>query len=113
MVGPAYPYLITSDWDYGFRAQRLTDLITQAPGKIDLAYVQKMQFDNLSLNAETLVPILRGLQVQWGTPAEAAALDMLKKWDFHETMSSFQGICALISGESKTVSPFSFCERVN
>jgi penicillin G amidase len=88
VVGPDYPYLITSDWDYGFRARRITDLITQAPGKIDLAYIQGMQFDSTSLNAETLVPVLTGLKVQWGTPEQAAALELLNKWDFRETMDS-------------------------
>ncbi len=28
-----YPYLITHDWDYGFRAQRIVDMIKNAPGK--------------------------------------------------------------------------------
>ncbi len=88
VVSPTYPYLITTDWDYGFRAQRITSMITQAPGKIDLAYIQKMQYDSTSLNAETLVPILTSLKVQWGTQEQAAALDMLNHWDFRETMDS-------------------------
>ncbi len=75
VVSPDYPYLISSDWDYGFRAQRITDLITQAPGKIDLAYIQKMQFDNTSLNAETLVPLLLGLKDQWDTTSQTGALE--------------------------------------
>ena len=53
-----YKYLITTDWDYGFRAQRIVDMLQQSPGKIDIAYIQKMQGDDKSLNAETLIPIL-------------------------------------------------------
>jgi len=37
-----YPYLITRDWDYGFRAQRIVDIIGNAPGKIDIAYMQSL-----------------------------------------------------------------------
>ena len=88
VVGPDYPHLITTDWDYGFRAQRISDMINQAPGKIDLPYIQMMQYDNLCLNAQTLVPILTGLEFKWSVPAEATAFDMLKQWDFHETMDS-------------------------
>ena len=88
VVGPGYPYLITTDWDYGYRAQRISDLITKAPGPIDLAYLQKMQFDNTDLNAATLVPILAGLQVRWGTAAQAQALDELKNWDDTATADS-------------------------
>jgi penicillin G amidase len=88
VAGSGYPYLITADWDYGFRARRITDLINQAPGKIDLAYVQKMQFDSTNLNAEALVPVLSGLKVQWGSPAETVAMNLLKQWDFRETMDS-------------------------
>jgi penicillin amidase len=88
VVGPDYPYLITSDWDYGFRAQRIVDLITTASGPIDRATIEKMQFDNADLNAAALLPILTGLKVQWGTPAQAVALDMLKNWDDKATADS-------------------------
>ncbi len=29
-IGEQYPYLLTDDWDYGYRAQRITDLLEQA-----------------------------------------------------------------------------------
>jgi penicillin amidase len=41
-----YPNWITYDWDYGFRAQRIVDMIQNAPGKIDSAYIQQMQGDS-------------------------------------------------------------------
>jgi penicillin amidase len=83
-----YPFLITTDWDYGFRAQRIKDLITTAPGKIDIAYIQKMQGDSYDSNAVTLVPILTNLDLQAGTPNQARALDLLKNWDFQADMDS-------------------------
>ena len=88
VVDASYPYLITTDWDYGYRAQRITDLIQAAPGPIDLAYIEKMQFDNLDPNAATLVPILTGLDVQWGSPVQVQAVAELKAWDFTATADS-------------------------
>lgn len=72
------PQLITTDWDYGFRANRIVDLIKNAPGKIDIAYIQKMQGDGYDANAATFVPLLAQLQF---TGNDAAALDLLKNWD--------------------------------
>jgi len=40
-----YEHFVTDDWAYGYRAQRIVDMILEAPGKIDLAYMQKMQGD--------------------------------------------------------------------
>jgi penicillin amidase len=88
VVGPDYPYLITRDWDYGFRAQRIVDMITHAPGPIDIKYIQQMQGDDLDLNAQTLVPVLTQLSFQAGTPDQAVALDLLKSWDYQDRMDS-------------------------
>ena len=81
-----YPYLVTTDWDYGFRAQRIVDMLKQAPGKIDSAYFQKMQGDDKSLNAETMVPILMQIQLD---PSLAMIRDQyLANWDYQETVDS-------------------------
>jgi penicillin amidase len=88
VVGAGYPYLITTDWDYGFRASRIANMITKAPGKIDIAYIQKMQGDDYDSNAATLVPILTQLTFQAGTPNQAAALNLLKNWDYQTSMDS-------------------------
>jgi penicillin amidase len=75
-----YPYLITRDWDYGFRAQRIVDMITSAPGKIDIAYFQSMQGDTFDANALTYVPLL--LQLDELSNGEVQAQNLLKDWDF-------------------------------
>ena len=88
-VPPAgYKYLITNDWDYGFRANRIVDLIKNAPGKIDIPYIQSMQGDMFDANGPVYVPLL---QQAVGTPSDstqAAALDLVNKWDFQARADS-------------------------
>ncbi len=88
VVGADYPYHITSDWDYGFRANRIVNMIENAPGPIDIASIQKMQGDSYDSNAATLVPILAQVDLQTGTPNQAVALDLLKNWDYQARMDS-------------------------
>jgi penicillin amidase len=88
VVGTEYPYLITTDWNYGFRANRIVDMITNAPGPIDIAYIQQMQGDNFDANAETYVPLLTQLDFQPATPNQASGLDLLKNWDYQAGMDS-------------------------
>lgn len=85
-VGTQYPHLITTDWDYGFRAERIVDLIEHAPGPVDSAYIQKMQGDDLDLNAEKLVPVL--LQVPLEDSHLESTRNILQGWDFQDQMDS-------------------------
>jgi penicillin amidase len=86
VVGPDYPYLITKDWNYGFRAARIVDMIQNAPGPIDIAYIQKMQGDDKDLLAESLVPILMKLPLD-DTRLQNAR-QILQGWDFQDRMDS-------------------------
>jgi len=81
-----YPYLITTEWDYGQRAARIVDMIENAPGKIDIAYIQNMHGDSKNLNAETLVPILLSVKLE---PELASVRDQfLGSWNYQETADS-------------------------
>jgi len=88
VVGAGYPYLITSDWDYGFRANRIATMIESAPAPIDIPYIQKMQGDDYDANAATFVPLLEQLTIPAKTPNQAVALDLLKNWDYQVRMDS-------------------------
>lgn len=83
-----YPHLITYDWDYGFRASRIGELIESAPGKIDSAYIQQMQADAYDANAEVYLPILLKMNEGFARPNEAIAFDLLKRWDYQATADS-------------------------
>ena len=86
VVSPDYPYLITTNWDTGFRSQRIVDMIENAPGPIDAAYIQTMQGDNGNLNAATLMPILMAV------PLNDAHLDAVRQlfvgWNYQDHMDS-------------------------
>ena len=77
-----YSNFITYDWDYGFRAQRITDMIKNAPGKIDIAYIQKMQGDDYDANGPVYVPLLLNMDPESATSNETTALDLLKNWNY-------------------------------
>jgi len=81
-----YQYLITKDWDYGQRAARIVDMIQNAPGKIDAAYIQSIHGDSKNLNAEVLTPILLSIKLD---PELAAVRDQyLSDWDYQEIADS-------------------------
>jgi len=81
-----YPYFVTADWNYGFRAERIVDMIESAQGKIDIAYFQSMHGDSKNLNAETLVPILLAVELD---PELATVRDqLLGSWDYRNSADS-------------------------
>ncbi len=86
VVGSSYPHIITTDWDYGYRALRITEMIEKAPGPVDIAYLQKMQGDNKDLIAQTIVPYL--LKIPFEDSRLKAAQDLLQKWDYQNQMDS-------------------------
>jgi penicillin amidase len=81
-----YPYLITAEWDFGFRAARIVELIENAPSPINVAYIQQMQGDSYDANAATFVPLL--LSAPLDDPHLAVVRDMLTGWDYQARMDS-------------------------
>ncbi|HEX7744526.1 MAG TPA: penicillin acylase family protein [Micromonosporaceae bacterium] len=95
VIGPQYPHLLTRDWSYGYRSQRIRDLIAAARehGPIGVADVQSMQFDNRNGFAPVLVPAVRSA-LQSGDPADravAAAEDLWSDWDFQQPADGADG----------------------
>jgi penicillin amidase len=85
VTGPDYPYLITHDWNYGYRARRIVDLVAGAAG-VTLADIAAMQNDTYDLNAQAIVPYLLNIGVS--DPIEQAARDVLAGWDFRTGVDS-------------------------
>ncbi|TMR99699.1 penicillin acylase family protein [Nonomuraea basaltis] len=89
VAGPEYSHLITADWTYGYRGQRILDLLAEqtARGKLDVAAVRRTQFDNRNGFAPVVVPALLAAPLG-GDATVARARDLLKGWDFQQDADS-------------------------
>lgn len=87
VIGPSYPHMLTTDWAYGYRSQRIHELIELArdAGKITVADVQTMQFDNRNGFAPTLVPAVEAaLATADVSSLTRTAADLWKEWDHQQ-----------------------------
>jgi len=78
VVDDKYPYFISRDWDVGYRAQRITDMI-RAKDKLSADDIKAIHGDDYDLFADQLAPYLQVLKAS--APIQKAALDALMKWD--------------------------------
>ncbi|MFI0513968.1 penicillin acylase family protein [Streptomyces sp. WSLK1-5] len=84
-----YPYTLTTDWGYGTRSRRITDLIEQkikGGGKISTDDMRQMQLDNSSEIAKLLVPKLLKIDVE--DKAVRQAQELLEGWDYTQDADS-------------------------
>lgn len=84
-----YPYLLTEDFGYGARSQRINDLVrkkTEDGGKISMQDMQDMQMDNSSEIAKLLVPRL--LDIEIGDDYVREAQELLRGWDYTQDSDS-------------------------
>jgi penicillin amidase len=81
-----YPHLITTDWDYGFRAQRIVELIEEGPEKIDLATMQKLQGDSYDASSAFVLPVL--FQIPLEETNLQSARQLLQNWDGQASLDS-------------------------
>ncbi|MFD4409776.1 penicillin acylase family protein [Streptomyces sp. NPDC058475] len=84
-----YPYTLTTDWGYGTRSQRITDLIEskiKGGGKISTDDMRQMQLDNSSEIAKLIVPKLLKIDVKDKNVREAQKL--LEGWDYTQDSDS-------------------------
>ena len=89
VIDEKYPHLLTKDWGYGARSQRINDLIgskIKGGGKISTDDMQAMQMDNSSSIAAELVPKLLKISVSDKSVREAQKL--LEGWDYTQEPDS-------------------------
>ncbi|MFN8595183.1 MAG: penicillin acylase family protein [Anaerolineae bacterium] len=84
VVGPDYKYFISMDWDRGWRARRIVDLI-ESKEKISAADIATIQGDSYNLSAEQIVPYLANISVDGDA---RKVLDAINSWDFFEKRES-------------------------
>jgi penicillin amidase len=86
-LGDDANYQFSYDWSYGFRGQRINDLIRQlAPNTLE--DYRLIHGDNLNLAALVIVPYLQPLT--FDDPALGDARNWLSAWDFQNQMASGQ-----------------------
>ncbi len=85
VVGPDYPYLITRDWDQGYRAERIETMIL-AKNKLTIDDLKAMQGDNANLSAQEVLPFLTSLT--FDNPKLQNGINFLTQWDFQQGMDS-------------------------
>ncbi|MEV8309902.1 penicillin acylase family protein [Streptomyces flavidovirens] len=84
-----YPYLLTEDWGYGARSQRINDLIESKiadGGKISTDDMRTMQMDNSSEIAKLLTPHL--LKIDVSDPNVRETQKLLEGWDYTQEPDS-------------------------
>ncbi|MEE9215885.1 MAG: penicillin acylase family protein [Anaerolineales bacterium] len=85
VVGTDYPYLIGVDWDRGYRARRLVELL-EADNSISVQDLQTIQRDTNSLYTQDILHHF--LSLQPSNVTQRRALDILRAWDGREDRDS-------------------------
>lgn len=87
-----YPYLLTEDWGYGTRSQRINDLIASKikdGGRVSMDDMQAMQSDSSSEIAKLLVPYLLKIDIKKDKGDYVRdAQQLLEGWDFNQDADS-------------------------
>ncbi len=88
IVGAGYPYFLTNDWDYGWRAARITELIerTAANGRLTADDVRDIQADDQFWMGMRLAAVYDGRST--GDDDVDAAIELLGTWDAQSTADS-------------------------
>ena len=81
IVDEDYPYLLTRDWDYGWRAARIVDLLQRkaAMGPLTVSDMRDIQADNEFAMGKKLSAAY--MDVATGRQGPDAALELLRSWD--------------------------------
>lgn len=85
VVKPDFPHFIGLDWNRGYRAQRIVNLIT-AKDKLSIEDFKAIQMDSYVLHAEEVIPHLAALSLEDSRLKEA--LKILQQWDRNATPES-------------------------
>ena len=80
-VDADYAYFVAEDWDPGYRAQRITDLLAAAPaGSLTPADLRSIQLDTYLLRADRTIPLVLA-EAKPATADGRLLLDRIRSWD--------------------------------
>ena len=102
IVNDDYAHFLSRDWDYGYRAARIVELIDDklAAGTVTAADMAEIHMDNQMPAAASLKRAYQG--VTSDDPALSRALDMLQGWDGQNSMDSAAAAFANVLWEHVT-----------
>ncbi|MFI8005549.1 penicillin acylase family protein [Streptomyces sp. NPDC086010] len=106
-----YPHLLTKDWGYGARSQRINDLIAdkiKTGEKISTDDMQQLQMDNHSAIAAELVPKLLKIGISDESVRETQKL--LEGWDY--TQESDSAAAAYFNGVWRNILKLAFGNKL-
>lgn len=88
VVGGDYPYLLGEDWDLGYRAQRIRDVLEPQveAGAVSVETTARLQLDDLDPLGPLLTPALLDVDLPRGY--YAAGQRLLRHWDFRQSTDS-------------------------
>jgi penicillin amidase len=82
LVGPAFPYFLTADWNDDLRARRIEAVLGAAAARgapLDVEAMRQLQDDRLSTLAHDFLPLLESVQPD--DPRAAEILTAMEAWD--------------------------------
>ena len=85
VAGPSYPYYLGDSWSYGYRSDRIADMIR---GELSLTVddMARMQTDSRNGNAAALVPYLLDLNIDARYVSQGQRV--LRDWDLQQEVDS-------------------------
>ncbi|MGH8794069.1 MAG: penicillin acylase family protein [Stackebrandtia sp.] len=85
VVDGDYPHHLTGDWAYGYRSQRIRDMIEGADKPVSVDDVARMQLDSTNTLA---APVVEALLSVDDVDGAAEALSLLEGWDLGQEQDS-------------------------
>ena len=85
VTDPVYPFYLGSSWSYGYRSQRIVDLL-QGRARLGVDDMAAMQLDTHNGMAPTFVPYL--LDILMPSPYLASGQRLLQDWNFRQPAGS-------------------------
>ena len=97
-VDDAYPHWIGGEWDPGYRAARIAELLAAAGDKLTLDLMREIQMDDHVLRADRIVPLILATSPVPQTEDGRLLLARLADWD-HECGVDSSGCAAYMAVE--------------
>ena len=97
-VDASYPHFLGDDWDPGYRAARIAQLLADIPGKVTVDDMRTIEMDTQVLRADAMIPALVSLNPNPATDDGQELLQRIRTWD-HKCDADSYGCAAYMAAE--------------